>query len=47
VAVAGDNGAFTFPDIAPGQYTLGWIVDGQTGEKPVAISGGRTELSVP
>jgi plastocyanin len=47
VAIAGDTGAFTFSDIAPGQYTLGWIVDGQTGDKPVAISAGRTELSVP
>ena len=46
-AVVGDNGAFTFGDIAPGVYTLGWIVAGQSGEKTVNVTGGRTEVSVP
>ena len=47
VVIAGDNGAFTFSDIAPGQYTMGWIIGGEAGEKRVEISTDRTELSVP
>ena len=47
VTIADDRGAFTWPDVPAGEYTLGWILTGQTGEKRVTISSGRTELTVP
>jgi hypothetical protein len=47
VTIADDSGAFSWTDVPPGQYTLGWILSGKTGEKPVTVSSGRTELAVP
>jgi hypothetical protein len=47
VAIADERGAFTWPDVPAGQYTLGWVLNGTTGEKAVTVSTGRTELSVP
>jgi plastocyanin len=47
VAVADDRGWFTFADVVPGEYTLGWTVSGQSGEKAVTVGSGRTELVVP
>jgi hypothetical protein len=47
VAVADESGAFAWTDVAPGQYTLAWVLSGKTGEKTVTVSAGRTELTVP
>lgn len=46
-AIADESGAFTFADVAPGDYTLGWIVSGGAGEKKVTVGNGRTDVVVP
>jgi plastocyanin len=47
VAIADASGAFGWPDVPPGTYTLGWILNGKSAEKTVTISSGRTDLTVP
>lgn len=42
--IADDNGAFSFPNVAPGSYTVSLTFAGQTVEQPLDVTGPRTSF---
>jgi plastocyanin len=44
--VADESGSFTFPDVVPGPYTLALYSGGRRIERPIDVSGPRTEVMV-
>jgi plastocyanin len=44
--IAGDDGRFTFPDVAFGSYKISMTFSGQTVEQAIEVSGARTELKL-
>jgi plastocyanin len=44
--VADESGAFTFPDVAAGSYTLALYSGGRRIERPIEVTGPRTEVTV-
>jgi plastocyanin len=44
--IAGDDGRFSLPNVAPGSYTVSLTFNGQTVEQTLEVSGARTELKL-
>jgi plastocyanin len=44
--IAGDDGQFSFPNVALGSYTLSFTFAGQTVEKALTVRGARTEVTL-
>lgn len=44
--IAGNDGRFSFPNVAFGSYKLSVSFAGQTVERPLEVSGPRTELNI-
>lgn len=44
--IAGDDGRFSLPNIAPGSYTVSLTFNGQTVEQTLEVSGARTALKL-
>jgi plastocyanin len=44
--IAGDDGSFTFPNVALGSYTASITFEGRTVEQPLEVKAARTELKL-
>lgn len=44
--IAGDDGRFSLPNVAPGSYTVSLTFNGQTVEQTLEVSGARTALKL-
>lgn len=44
--IAGDDGQFSLPNVAPGSYTVSLTFNGQTVEQTLEVSGARTALKL-